>query len=148
MLVRSALACVSLLLWLPLHAAHAVQAGLVNDFEDGLQEWSAGRVTPADVADGGPAGPGDSYLPLSSTGEITGPGSRMTAFTRNPGLIGDYTDVVAISMDLNNLGATDLELRLQLGGGADVVVTEAFSLSAMSGWTTAVSRIGSTMSFR
>ena len=62
----------------------------------------------------------------------------MTAFTRNPGLIGDYTDVVAISMDLHHLGATNLELRLQLGAGADVVVTEAFSLSAMSGWTTAV----------
>ena len=139
MLVRSTLACLAVVLWLPLHAAHAVQTGLTNDFSDGLQDWSAGRATPMDVADGGPDGPGDKFLRLESTG--TGSiGSRMTAFSMSPALTGDYLSagVIAIRMDLNNLGSEPLELRIQLSAFGLAVVSNAFSLPAQGGWTSAV----------
>lgn len=129
-------------------APGAVTIGQTDNFEDGTtQGWvtallgAASPVPPTNVATGGPAGADDNYLRLSSLGGA-GAGSRLVGI--NPTQWGgDYTaaGVVAISMDVNNLGATDLFLRLLFedptaGPPSNTAFsTEAILLPAGSGWT-------------
>jgi hypothetical protein len=94
---------------------------LVPDtFEDAsTQGWLANLLgmgtppfPPANVADGGPLGAGDNYLLLTAVGG-SGTGSRLNAINLSQ-WAGDYLaeGVTAITMSVNNLGATDLFLRL------------------------------------
>ena len=129
--------------------------GQINNFEDGTtQGWVIGigpfnpppPFPPTNIPTGGPAGAGDNYLRLTSTG-IGGPppnpNSRLSVINTSPQWTGNYltSGVNAITMDVINLGATDLYLRLlfedPMGGPPQ---NEAFSaspivLSAGSGWT-------------
>jgi hypothetical protein len=97
----------------------AVIPGQIDDFEDGTtQGWVVGLLggshpaPPTNIPDGGPLGAGDNYLQLTAVGGA-GAGSRMTVINVSQ-WNGDYigAHVNAISMDLRNLGPSDLHLRL------------------------------------
>ena len=96
--------------------ASAIVLGQLDDFQDGTtQGWTSGVPNPdppTNVADGGPAGLGDSYLRVASGGGI-GPGSRLIA-SNGSQWTGDYlaAGVTAITADLKNFGNTELEIRL------------------------------------
>jgi hypothetical protein len=105
----------------PAQAAPVI--GQVDTFEGGTTSgWFAGLgpgggvppVPPQVVADGGPGGAGDAYLQIIASGG-TGPGSRL-AVLNGAQWAGDYAaaGVSAIEMDLRNLGAADLVVRLLL----------------------------------
>ena len=131
-------------------AAPAVTVGQIDTFEDGTtQNWIINllgmgapppETIPTNVATGGPAGTGDNYLRLQSTG-TGGAGGRLVAM--NPAQWGgNYlaAGVSAITMDVNNLGSTELILRLLfedpvLGPPENIAVsTTGVSIPAGSGW--------------
>jgi hypothetical protein len=129
--------------------AFALSIGQVDTFEDGTtQNWGVSVLgaphpaPPANINTGGPAGAGDNYLQLTSVGGA-GPGSRLTAFNFGSQWAGDYTDagISLIRLDVNNLGNTDLALRLeflvldQTGNPQHLAIsTNAVALNANSGW--------------
>ena len=94
---------------------------------------------------GGPGGPADPFLLLTSTGG-GGPRSRLSAINTTE-FAGDYTaaGVSAITMDLSNFGGTDLFLRLLLLDfdevtGAPIngaLTTTAHFVPGGSGWHSA-----------
>jgi hypothetical protein len=128
--------------------AAAVVQGQVDDFQDGTtQNWFVGvtgSFNPANVPDGGPTGLADAFLELTATGG-SGAGSRLTVINATQ-WTGDYTSagITTIWMEVNNLGATDLALRLFLADLADnpggapnsAVSTVPVDVPAGSGWTT------------
>ena len=137
----------ALALCLSHHAARAITPGQVDDFEDGtLRNWANGGGAPApvNITTGGPAGANDNYLRITSLGGFGGfgdAGSRLTIFNRSQWL-GNYiaAGVNAIEVDLLNLGATNLSIRLAFLGalpsfsGAPAYLTAAAVLPASSGW--------------
>ena len=131
--------------------------GQIDTFEDGTtQDWLVGALgathpaPPQNVASGGPGGADDNYLVIHSLGG-GGPGSRLSVMNLSQ-WGGDYVaaGVGAIQMDLMNLGATDLDLRLLIanpvaGPPTDVAVsTLAVHLPAGSDWTRVLFPIGLT----
>lgn len=128
--------------------AFAVTIGQMDTFEDGTTDgWLVGLLgaphpaPPQNIASGGPSGAADNYLQLTAVGGA-GAGNRLSAINLDQ-WAGDYigAGVNAIAMDLNNLGTTDLSLRLLLWAGVagpptDVAIsTTAVFLPAGSGWT-------------
>ena len=121
-------------------AASAATLGMIDTFE-GLSTagWSSGGANPTPpsaVATGGPAGVGDGYLRLQSSG-VSGPGGKLVAFS-GAQWAGNYLalGISGIRMDVNNLGATDLSLRLALtdsGFGGALSLTPVL-VAAGSGW--------------
>jgi hypothetical protein len=115
--------------------ASASIVGPLDTFQSGTTEgWFAGGlgmgsvppVPPHVVANGGPLGAGDEYLVITSQGG-TGAGSKLVALNMSR-WAGDYSSISGISMDLRNLGTTDLTIRLLLedpmfGPPADQAVT-------------------------
>jgi PEP-CTERM motif-containing protein len=128
-------------------AAATIQGAVIDDFEDGTtQNWVVGLlgapspVPPVNVTDGGPLGAGDNYMQLTSIGGA-GAGSRLVAINLSQ-WAGNYTSLgfTSISMDLRNLGDTDLSIRLYLENpmGApptDDAVTDSILLPAGGDWT-------------
>lgn len=130
--------------------ASAVAVGQIDTFEDGTtQGWvialqgasPPAAALPANVSTGGPAGLDDSFLRLTSTGSF-GPGGRLIGINVTQ-WTGDFitAGVLAISVDVINLGATDVSLRLAVGDpSSGSVENRAFSKNAIvlpsgSGWT-------------
>lgn len=96
--------------------------GQVDDFENGtVMNWAVGIQSPnqpQNIADGGPQGSGDNFLRISSRGG-SGPGSRLVVFNNSPNQwAGNYitAGVTGITVDLANLGNTELAIRIALGG--------------------------------
>ena len=99
----------------------AVTLGQRQTFDNPVSGWiiGAGPILGSStdvpiVPSGGPAGAGDPYMLIESSGG-SGPGSRLTA--QNFGIWqGDYTaaGIGAISMDVRNFGPEDVYLRLLL----------------------------------
>jgi hypothetical protein len=128
--------------WSPI--ASAISLGYVEDFEDGTTRgWDNGGLAPnpVNVSSGGPAGAGDAFLQIGSLGGGGGPGSRLVVYNRVPEWTGDYlaAGVDGISLDVNNLGQTDLVLRLLIGdpvpgSPANSAITPGIALPAGSGW--------------
>lgn len=129
-------------------AALAVVVGQADTFQDGTTAgWLVGALgaphpaPPMNVASGGPAGPDDNFLRLTAIGGGSA-GSRLAVVNLSQ-WTGDFIagGVTAIRMDLSNLGATDLALRLMLADpGAGPPSNVAFSsapvlLPAGGGWT-------------
>lgn len=118
--------------------AAAISLASFNDFDDGTtQGWSSGPLhpmPPVAVASGGPAGAGDGYLLMQSNGGVAG--GRLVTFG-SAEWHGDYVaaGVTAITMSVNNLGTTDLSLRLWLSGPFSTV---PIAVPAGSGWQTVV----------
>jgi hypothetical protein len=133
-------------------AANAqIAVGNRNDFQDGTtQGWMVnllgmggpGLPQPQVIPNGGPAGAGDAYLQLTSTG-LPGPGGRLVALNFTSTWTGNYlaAGVGAISLDAMNLGTTDLSLRLlfenPMGGPpTDLALSQtALTLPTGGGWT-------------
>jgi hypothetical protein len=128
----------------------AVTPGQVDTFQNGTTDnWSINLLgmqppppaaLPANIPTGGPAGLNDNFLELTSVGS-SGAGGRLVAL--NPAQwSGDYigAGISAISMDVNNLGSSDLYLRLQFEDpqGAppnDIAISQnAIIIPAGSGW--------------
>ena len=137
------------LLNVPVVLAAQITVGHRDTFEDGTtQGWatsllgSPNPAPPVNVPTGGPAGAGDHFLQLTSLGG-EGPGSRLVV--NNPGgnWTGDYlaAGVGGISMDLSNMGSTDLFIRIgfenpTVGPPTDIAFTStALFLPAGGGWT-------------
>jgi hypothetical protein len=129
--------------------AAALALDQIDSFEDGTtQGWinnllgmGGGAPAPTNATSGGPGGPDDNYLLVTSTGS-GGAGGRLVAL--NPAQwAGDYTaaGVIAIAMHVRNLGQSDLALRLlfedpTLGPPANVAFsTDAIPLAASGDWT-------------
>ncbi|MBT9500254.1 MAG: PQQ-dependent sugar dehydrogenase [Burkholderiaceae bacterium] len=118
--------------------ASAVTLGMTDTFQDGSTEgWSSGAANPNPpfvAVSGGPGGAGDMFLQLAATGN-PGAGGKLVAFS-GAQWAGDYLagGVTAIAMDLNNMGATDLSLRLWVAA-PDVMSEQPVLLKAGSGWT-------------
>src|SRR5687768_11773893 len=98
-------------------ATLAASLGQKNDFEDGgLAGWQVGSAgtgtSPLNVSSGGPAGTGDAFMRLTSTGGA-GALSRLVVFNQST-WSGPYTSFDAISMDLANLGTTQVQMRIAL----------------------------------
>ena len=126
----------------------AVSVGQLDNFENGTtQNWvnnlaGFGGATPlSNVATGGPAGAGDNFLSVPANGSI-GAGGRLVAINATQ-WAGNYVTagITAIEMDVNNLGATSLSLRLIFEDAAGVqnplnsaVSTSAVVVPAGSGW--------------
>jgi hypothetical protein len=137
------------LLLLPVTPVGAVSLGQIDTFEDGTtQNWLVGLLgaphpaPPVNVPSGGPAGVDDNYLRLTALGGV-GAGNRLTAINVNQ-WTGNYlaAGILAIVMDVNNLGTSDLALRLLVADPTVGPPTNlAFSSDAIvvpggSGWTT------------
>jgi hypothetical protein len=100
----------------------AVTIGQVDNFEDGTtQNWVVGLLgqphaaPPSNAPTGGPAGVDDNFLQLTSLGaSAAGSGSRLAGINFMGQWAGNYVaaGVSEIAMDVRNLGATDLFLRL------------------------------------
>jgi hypothetical protein len=111
--------------------------------------WIAGLlgnvppIPPQVVANGGPNGAGDAFLQITAVG---GAGAGSTLVPINPAQwAGDYLTAggTGIRMDLRNLGASDLTIRLLFDDpiGAppvdEAVTTFGFFLPSGSGWMSA-----------
>lgn len=132
------LSCASMLLAFASLGSAQVVLGQVDDFQDGsLQGWAGGDAR-VNVSTGGPAGAGDRYLRIDSTGG-SGGGSRLATFN-DAQWAGNYTSagITSIGVDLINLGSTALEIRLVLfyfgSPNARYTSTNAFALGVGSGW--------------
>lgn len=130
----------------------ALQLGQLDDFSVDLEGWRQGQppiglVGITRATSGGPDGIDDAFLRLQSDG-IGSRGKLLAMNTAAAGFVspwtGDYlaAGIEAISMDVNNLGATDLNLRLTFGtstapnlGGAWLASTDAIPVPVGSGWT-------------
>jgi hypothetical protein len=125
----------------------AVSVGQIDTFSSDAEGWFRGGgpfgvpVTPLSRMDtGGPAGSGDGFLQITSTG-ASGPGSRMVANNASQ-WTGNFpaAGVTAIEMDLNNFGQTELTIRLLFEdpvGGPPVnmaATTVGRTLPPGSGW--------------
>jgi len=137
---------VLLLTW-PMQSAFGASVGQIDTFEDGTtNNWLVGLLgaphpaPPVNVPTGGPGGVDDNYLLLTAVGG-SGPGNRLTVI--NPvQWTGDFiaAGIGGISMDVNNLGDSDLSLRLHLsdpiaGPPANAAIsTNAVFVPAGSGW--------------
>lgn len=129
--------------------------GQVDTFEDGTtQNWVVNLLgmgshpaPPTNVPAAGPTGADDNYLRLTSVGG-GGAGSRLAVLNLAQ-WTGNYlaSGVNAITMDVNNLGTTDLSLRLlfenPMGGPpTDEAITAALFLPAGSGWRSVTFLVG------
>jgi hypothetical protein len=130
--------------WLVLASAPAmaVSQGMVDTFEDGtLMGWSSGDANPnppMNVDTGGPGGANDNFMLLSASG-FSGPGGKLVAFAGPQWSSGsDYiaAGITALGMDVDNLGSTEIDLRLFIVGtsGASVVSKDAIVVAPGGGW--------------
>lgn len=126
-----------------LAAPPAITPGQVDTFTSGgTAGWTNGNiVTNPTILTGGPDGAADNFMRFAADG--SGPGGKLTVFNTMQ-WIGDYLTpgISAIEMDLRNLGATELQIRLGFKqnagfGAAGYASTAPVVLAAGSGWVRA-----------
>jgi hypothetical protein len=132
---------------LPMTPATAVIIGQTDNFEDGTtQNWLVALLgathpaPPVNIPTGGPGGVDDNYLLLTALGGSAA-GNRLTVINAAQ-WAGDYlaVGVHAILMDVNNLGDSDLFLRLLVADPQAAppnnlaFSTNAVHVPAHSGW--------------
>jgi hypothetical protein len=126
--------------------ARAVMVDEVDAFATNLEGWAQGQTSTATqgvtrVAGGGPAGGSDGFMRIIADGSSSH--GKIVVFNHSAEWTGNYlaAGVARIAMDVNNLGATDLKLRVALGTGASpssgtwFASTTPINLPAGSGWT-------------
>ncbi len=130
--------------------ARAIELGQVDTFQDGTtQGWidalggAISPVPPTVVGNAGPEGTGDFALLLRSTGSVAGAGGKLVVNNATPRWQGDYAyaGVDGLLLDVRNVGATDLNLRVAVDGPAVGTtggrwVSEDVFVPAASGWQT------------
>jgi hypothetical protein len=136
--------------FLTVQLASAVTMGQIDTFQTGTDNWTAGLgpmggpppTPPHVMPNGGPLGAGDQFLVITADQPAGHAGSKVVA--QNPAQwAGNYlaAGVTGIAMDLENLGATDLTIRLlfedPIAGPPmdEAVTTFGASLPAGAGWT-------------
>lgn len=128
-------------------SAYAISPGQIDTFQDGTtQNWenggAAGAPPVVNVNGGGPAGAGDRFIMVTSVGGGN-PGNRLTVYNEDD-WPGDYFNqgIMAIDVDLRNLGKTSLSIRLAFKMSdspfSDGYLSDPFSLDAGSGWQHAI----------
>ncbi|HVT13400.1 MAG TPA: PEP-CTERM sorting domain-containing protein [Fimbriimonadaceae bacterium] len=133
MSLRSAFGVAAFLL--AVGAQAQIVVGQTDTFPVDTMSWQGAH--PSWVSTGGPGGAGDSFLQLVSTGG-SGPGSNM-ALNNSSQWSGDYTSagVGSISADFENLGDTQLIMRLTFFDSNDSTqwVSSSFiTLDPGTGW--------------
>ena len=120
------------------NAEAQITFGQIDDFENGtVMGWEEGASSPnppQNITDGGPNGTGDNYLENVSDG--SGSGGKMV-FENETQWTGDFTTagVTYINMDMINLGATVLQMRISIDGtGGQFSLTNSVPLTVGSGW--------------
>jgi hypothetical protein len=105
-----------------------ISVGTTDTFQDLTTMGWAGAF-PENIATGGPAGAGDAFLRLTSSG-VVGPGGRLAMDNRDSRWTGDYlaAGITAMETDFLNLGTVPLEMRVVLMNGATERYTSAVSL--------------------
>jgi hypothetical protein len=127
--------------------ASGLTVGQADTFEDGTtQNWVVGLLgaphpaPPQNIPTGGPAGAGDNFLLLTAIGG-SGAGNRLTVINATQ-WTGNFVaaGIDHITMAVNNLGSSDLALRLlfedSMGGPPTNAAfsTDAVSVPSGSGW--------------
>ena len=119
-------------------SASAIVLGQVDNFQNGTtMGWANGVPGHLVNLDGGPNGPGDRFLQLTSDG--VGQGGRLTALNLQQWL-GNYIaqGVTAIELDLRNQGQTQLSIRLAFKSAnttnAPGYLSQAIILAPGSSW--------------
>jgi hypothetical protein len=127
--------------------AWAITVGELDNFSSTLEGWAQGESGTGSAGvsratSGGPAGAADAYMRIVS--DASGEHGKLIVFNRSAAWTGNYVaaGVAGVSMAVNNLGATDLRLRLAFGtstspdaGGSWLSSTTPINLPAGSGWT-------------
>jgi hypothetical protein len=137
-------------------AIAAVVVGELDTFASTLEGWAQGETSTVNsgitrAASGGPTGASDAYMRiLSDTSREHG---KMIVYNRSAAWTGNYISagVESLSMAVNNLGATDLMLRLAFGTtpapdslGTWLSSTNAVNVPSGSGWMNVQFQIGPT----
>ena len=120
--------------------------GRVDTFENGTtQGWSGSysdlTPLPMNITSGGPAGPNDSYMEISTNGFHLATRNTSRAWTGDFYIVG----VKAISMDLIQLaGNSDVRLRLALfgPGGMFATVARTDPVNEREGWSNHTFHLG------
>ena len=121
--------------------AFAITVGTTDTFTGSLDNWQKGISNPtylSVVANGGPAGAGDSYM--QSVADGGGSFGRLTVFNQSQWDSNYVTDgVTSIRMDLLNSGTGALQVRLGLrnSAGSGFISSTPYALGVGSGWQTA-----------
>ena len=127
--------------------ARALQViGRIDTFENGTTQGWSGRYfdltpLPMNIPGGGPAGPNDSYMEISTNGFHLATRNTSRAWTGDFDVVG----VKAISMDLTQLGGnSDVRLRLALFGPGGMFTTAARTdpLNERVGWSNHTFHLG------
>lgn len=120
-------------------AGYSIEPNQWDNFQGGTtQNWTSGAVNPNPpviVLTGGPAGAGDAYLLVTSTGN-QGAGGRMAVFNQSQ-WTGNYISagVTVVSLHMNNFSTETLNMRIVMrGAGGDFWSASPVVLSAQSGW--------------
>jgi len=122
--------------------------GQKDTFDSDLQGWATGGSSPVPTlwdSTGGPAGSGDGFLLQATTGD-GGPGAKLVVMNTTQ-WAGDYVSagVKSVTMDVNNLGATALELRLYIESTVgNLISTSGIAVPTSSGWVSVAFPIDST----
>lgn len=148
-LVKQLLLVIYVIFSITAHAAVTLRQ--VDDFQNNtLQNWSRGGVAtqPTNVSTGGPAGIGDHFMRIVSDG--SGNNGKMLAFN-NSQWSGDFTILTSISVDLINLGANEVTMRLSFrdstgSGGGGFLTDDNITLAPGSGWQTMIFDLSSLIS--
>lgn len=131
--------------WLPVAASADVFIGSTSNFNNGDADgWSNGLNPDPELLPGGPAGPEDYYMRISSDG--AGAGGKLTVFNNSPNWTGLWltAGVVRVEMDLRNFDSQGRDLHMRLGflvsGGQNQPgwCTNAFVVPADGQWHHAV----------
>lgn len=116
--------------------ARAVNIGVQDNFQNGtVSEWYGGTLITN--LSGGPLGASDLFLNVHSSATGGGNGSKVSSHNSELRWTGDYVAaaVSAIEVDMRNLGATTLNMRLVMfGSGSRWTSTTGFTLAPNSGW--------------
>lgn len=122
-----------------------IAIGSASDFNDGdLDGWINGQVADPVVLPGGPAGPDDPYLRVTSDG--SGSGGKLTVFNNTAEWTGLWhsAGITQVEMDLRNFDPQGRTLSMRMGfltsagPGQPGWCTQAFSLPADGLWHHAV----------
>jgi hypothetical protein len=132
-------------------ATHAITIGEADSFSANTEGWQQGKPANLRATSGGPAGANDAFLRIGSNGSNDEHG-KVVVFN-GAQWAGNYLSagVNAISMSANNLGSSNLMLRLAFGndsdpdsGGTWFSSVNGINLPSGSGWTNISFPIGPT----